>query len=152
MNCPECEAELPENATGCGECGATLVNAPRSPADRLTEDAAHAVHDVVRAMQRVRKLGGEVAGASRSVARRAHAAKSAPMKVWTATKGVIGRESTRGRAAARRVRSRATSVGHRVARVGRHVEARARTAGRRVETQARNVAHRVTKKGSNAPK
>jgi hypothetical protein len=154
MQCSECGSEAPEGATECRTCGAELTVTASSPIDRIADDAAQAVHDVVRAVQSVQRVGTEVRDAGRAVAATASSSKNKAEGVWKATKSLVGEAGREGSAAGRKLRQRAarsTAPARRKVRAaagqvrvkGHRVERKVRAAGRHVERKVRTAARRV---------
>jgi hypothetical protein len=143
MKCPECEANVPSDAEQCATCGAALPSTGSSPVDRIADDAAQAVHDVVRVVQTVQKIGDEFAEASRSVAARTKSMKAGPGKVWGAAKTLLATEERKSRSAVRRVQAKGKTT-------ARHLEAKGTSTARHVQAKGRSIERDVARAGVRA--
>jgi hypothetical protein len=146
MNCPECEAILPNDARECTACGAVLPNRSSSQVDRIVDDAAQTVHDVVKVVRSVQKIGDEVAEAAHAVSKQAKTAKPGAGKVWDATKALVTDEARKGRTAARHLPPKAKREAQHLRSKGKSAEHAISEAAHRGRNKMRTATLRVAPK------
>jgi hypothetical protein len=134
MKCPECGAQVPDDAERCATCGATLMGSGSASThvDRIADDAAKVVHDVVRAMKSVQQVGDDVSKASRAASKQTKAVKGGAAKMWKATTALVTDQKRKAKTAGRHLQSKGRSVQRHVARAGQKARTKMRSvAGRR---------------------
>ncbi|MGA7924197.1 MAG: hypothetical protein WCA77_09495 [Thermoplasmata archaeon] len=146
MNCPECSETVPNDADECPSCGASLTggsyvgsSSGSSVIDQIADDAARAVHDVVRVMKTVQKIGDEVTDAAQSVKSKAPSAHKGSAKVWASARSLTAEHGRQGKSMRRAVESKGREVKRKVARAGRQAKSAVRSASRSARKTGRNL-------------
>lgn len=132
MKCSECGAEMLDDAERCTRCGAVQMSSMSTHVDQIADDAAKVVHDVVRAMKSVQKVGDDVSKASQAASKQTKAVKGGAAKVWKATSALVTDQKRKAKTAGRHLQSKGRSVQRQVARAGQKARTKMRSAaGRR---------------------
>jgi hypothetical protein len=93
--------------------------APSSQIDQIVDDAAAAIHDMVRVMRSVQKVGDGVSEASQSVSKEMNSPKTGSNKAWSAAKSLTADRPSTKTTAGKRPAAQGAGTGRKAAPVRR---------------------------------
>jgi hypothetical protein len=139
MQCSGCGKELGMGTRSCPSCG-TAVPRGSSEIDRIADEAAQVVHDVVRAVQSAQKVGEHVSQVAKTASRnakRGDRGKATASGVWAATRALVAESDVEARKVVRGAKRQVRSAGRTGQRARSQLQAKSRAMARKPHRSGR---------------